>query len=267
MQNKIILLIVLLFSSYLFSQEDTGVNNRLRSIISSEKQPGQDEIKGMILSKMISSKMMERKPDHKDDLTNEELTEMHAYILARRGLTIDKIKKLKEEFNIDIIWGQLSFSIRDNKERTAISDYIIIGTVSNITYDSRREVKYHTFVYVNVEQYVKGKLDTKQIVIPRQSGPLKDHKGKEGSVQVSEEASFTLGEKVLLFLDHTWYEFSGRIKNYSNQPPEIYTNKNYFGLVDGIAGKHIIQENKINGKELSDFIKEIKPIIEITENK
>jgi len=127
------------------------------------------------------------------------------------------------------------------EELTARADFIVLGTVTNLTSQWTADHKsIYTLVALSVEELIKGDLGNGEIVIMVPGGTA------EGVTQTMEDAaSFRVSERVVVFLrqgdDATYY------------------------VIGGFQGKYTIEDDKIAGSSTSlvEFISWIKTCAEM----
>ncbi len=125
-----------------------------------------------------------------DQLKSEFLISM-----GYKDTTVSKLQKL------GVNLGKLTSLHRplDEKILTAVSDCIIIGTVTKKEYPLTKRTWYHTIAHVQVEEFLRNdyNLSKDQIPILIESGPTA---AGEKDIRVGED-TLEIGEHVLLFLD------------------------------------------------------------------
>lgn len=123
-------------------------------------------------------------------------SEITSEYLKSLGYTDSTVADLKRA-GVDVgeLWKNRIFN---TKVWTALSDCIVIGTVSKITYPPWARPWYHTLVHIQVDTFLKNdySLPKGDIAVLEVSGPSGPHK------MTSEigEATLNNGEHVLLFL-------------------------------------------------------------------
>ena len=81
------------------------------------------------------------------------------------------------------------------------SDLIIIGTVKSIKDKPAPETEmFHSEVTIQVDSIIKGKVDSKHIIIRLQSGAITNDTNGIDRIAVSSEPSFKIEEKLVFFL-------------------------------------------------------------------
>ena len=120
----------------------------------------------------------------------------------------------------------------------ANADWLVVGTVREIESQWNADhSQIYTLVNVAVEEWVKGELRGKEIVINKPGGTV-----GEITQQVEDVPSFRVGEMILVFLK---LHDGGTI-----------------GVVGGWQGKFVVQNARIVGTDLSlaDMINQIKTL-------
>lgn len=117
---------------------------------------------------------------------------------ARLGYTDKTLKDLKSS-GVDVLASIGDFYTKDERIKVVLADRIVIGTVSRINFDSSETSQYHTIVHIAVDSYLRddSRLRKKDLQIFLESGPIIG-----GMIGIaSDDVKFSVGERVLLFLD------------------------------------------------------------------
>ncbi len=138
-KSKIIIqlnLLLLLFSTSLFSQGSNIYNDQIRSL---------------------------------EELTNSKLV---AKVLHQYDITPNLYIKYKELLNLNLSDELLKGDDYSIEGITAFSDNIVIGKVKHIETDSSVLAYFHSKVIVEVDSVLKGSLSKNEIIIKLESGPI-----------------------------------------------------------------------------------------------
>ena len=180
---------------------------------------------------------------------------------ATLGYTDKTIRDLLSS-GIDIKKSMGDFYGRDEKIKTVLSDCIIIGTVSSIEHDSSEASRYHTIVHVAVKEYLRNdyRLKNKDLSIFVESGPMVG-----GIVEIySHDVAFSIGERVLLFLDATSLMLSSRY-NSPDYFQSLISSKSIQFRVAGLeGGKYLLSNGNAVCLGESKSLAEIRQSIEST---
>ncbi|MBI1804142.1 MAG: hypothetical protein HYR77_06720 [Ignavibacteria bacterium] len=161
---------------------------------------------------------------------------------------------------VDLVKAISRPELRDEKDKAALADCIVIGVVMKIDHDSS-EVPYHTIAYIKVDRFLRNdfNVNKKEIPVLIRSGPVKGGL----RLEAMHEEKLEKGEHVLLFLSATSLLFDAY---YSSHSSLAYYKK----VIDQsdisflMSYKYLIDANRaINGKtgkakELNEIIDEIE---------
>ncbi len=100
-----------------------------------------------------------------------------------------------------ISYSHATYSQKAEAYLTSNSDLLIIGTVNDMkdTPEPASEM-FHSLVTIQIDNILKGKINTKSLIIRLQYGPVIDSINGGYGIAVSIEPQFTIKEKVVLFL-------------------------------------------------------------------
>ncbi len=123
--------------------------------------------------------------------------EIDTEFLASMGYNDTTVANLKK-LGVDLIERWKKSTVWDEKNRTALSDCIIIGTVSRIEHPFGEKFWFHTLAYIQVEEFLRNDyhLQKEQIPVLIASGPT----GAGETMMQMGEDTLSVGEHVLLFL-------------------------------------------------------------------
>ena len=156
---------------------------------------------------------------------------------------------------VDLVKAISSPELRNNKDKAALADCIVIGNVVRIEHDSS-EVPYHTIAYLKVDKFLRNdfNVNEKEIPILIKSGPAKGGL----RLEVQGEKKLDKNERVLLFLSATSLIFNSYYKSPAYYK-KIIDQRNISFL---ISYKYLIDGVRVtdNGKtfELNKMMSEIE---------
>jgi len=184
---------------------------------------------------------------------------VEAYKLAYQGIDAKALEELKDA-GLDIRQRAFGGSDWTIYESTIFSDCIVIGRVKEIRYVP--EVRLNKYVYVEVERWLKGKPNDRNMVVIRGVGTGSRPGGTWR--YVTHEVIFKEGERVLLLLSKAGFDLSAA----EDAPVEQERYKEDYALMYGdsfgnkllIKGEWVIdtwkkQNNRI---KLPDLVREIQ---------
>ncbi len=190
-------------------------------------------------------------------------------LLSSLGYNDTAVTNLKT-IGVDLL-GLHGAQKRTDKVYAALSDCIIIGTVTRVEYPFKERSWFHTIAYVQVEEYLRNdyNLPKTQIPVLIESGPT----GAGSYVIANGEDTLAIGEHVLLYLSATGLvllaseNHMNELYNYLVNDSKIQFEKiAMFDLIDDKAFSHSTVRN------LTDLRQDIKDVLkavnrEILKNK
>ena len=98
-------------------------------------------------------------------------------------------------------YSHATYSQKDEAYLASNSDLLIIGTVNDMKdTPAPASEMFHSLVTIQIDNILKGKINTKSLIIRLQYGPVIDSINGGYGIAVSIEPQFTIKEKVVLFL-------------------------------------------------------------------
>lgn len=184
---------------------------------------------------------------YKNGLKRLTGAKLDSEFLKSMGYSPTMVSKLKRA-GITVVGFRKKRPTWDSKEWTALSDCIVIGTVSKIEHPSWARPFYNSVVYVRVDSFLRNDygLAKEQVAVMQVSGP-------QGNGQVAldlSEPHWTVGEHVLLFLN------ASQLITYAanNNMHKLYTHLiNSFKIRFQLVAMVKIESNEvvIDGKQKS----------------
>lgn len=183
---------------------------------------------------------------------------------ATLGYTDKTIRDLKDA-DIDVREALPDYFGRNEKVKTVLSDCIVVGSVVRIEYDSSKTARFHTVVYLAVEEYLRNDYSLKdnEVKIFIESGPLGG--GKFGIA--SHDVKFKVGERALVFLDAAAAVIAAKY-NSPEYFQAIIQNEAIQFRVSGLGGgKYLISNGDAvcmgKSKPLKEVIKDIRFALQV----
>jgi hypothetical protein len=185
-------------------------------------------------------------------LSNDDKTELTPEQMDKRFITSlgynDSVVSALQKIGVDFSQSHTQSWWWNEKNLTAISDCIVIGTVTKKEYPLHEDAFFHTIAYVKVEQFLRNDyhLPKAQLPVMIASGPT--HSG--GKMIQEGEDTLKIGEHILLFLsasglimltnDNHMYKLYDKL---INNPIVRFRIKAKYSLVDGkVMGRNSLKD-------------------------
>lgn len=186
--------------------------------------------------------------NNKTKLTPDQVNEKFLISMGYNDTTISKLQKV----GVDLL--KLYGRHWEIKNLTAISDCIVIGTVTSKEYPLLKSVFYHTIAHIQVEEFIRNdyNLPKSQVLVMIESGPT-GVPGERG-IRIGED-TLRIGEHVFLFLS------ANGLLRMSN---DSHMQKLYEKLINDpiirfkITAKYDIENGKIIGRNGVKNLAEVK---------
>jgi len=199
--------------------------------------------------------------DDKIELTPEQMDKRFITSMGYNDSVVSALQKIGvdfSKFHSQSWWW-------NEKNLTAISDCIVIGTVMRNEYPMEKDAFFSTVAYVQVEEYLRNdyKIPISQIPVMIVSGPISSELRR---IQEGED-TLKIGENVLLFLSANEIIYESNVNN---------QHKLYDQLINdpvirfGVRGKYNVEDEKViernSVKNLVDIRKEINTVMKAIHN-
>ena len=184
--------------------------------------------------------------------------QMDTELLSSMGYNDTAVANLKK-IGVDLL-GLHGGQKWTDKVFAALSDCIIIGTVTRLEYPFKENSWFHTTAYVQVEEYLKNdyNLPETQIPVLIKSGPT----GTGSYIMANGEDTLAIGEHVLLYLSATGLivfaseNHMNELYNYLVNDSKIQFEKiDMFDIIDEKAFSHRTVRN------MEDLRQDIKDVL------
>jgi len=196
----------------------------------------------------------------KKELTHEQMDKEFIVSMGYNDTIISNLKKIGVDFTIlSTMYGHLN-----EKIFTALSDCIVIGTVTKKEYPLQEDDFFHTIAYIKVEEFLRNDYNISKSEIPVmiKSGPT----SSEGRMIQIGEDTLKIGEYVLLFLsanglimeskDNYLYKLYNQLINDQNIKFRV---REKYNLEDGkVVGRNSVKDLTSVKDDINIVIKAIQ---------
>jgi hypothetical protein len=267
-------LLIILFLYYLYTWKDPDIENfwafdlqkRSESMAKARRaMTNYLTYKGLIKNKEEIAKLLQKDTIPQFQLEKwSENFERHVNTLVLKGLTVYKIKKLKEN-GIDIIKTIKMWEKPSIAEVSAASDLTIIGEIKDsVNTPPPSPDAYHSSITINVKEVLFGENPGNEIAIRQISGPL----SRDRFLSSSNDLLPRKGDQFLFILSHKYYIEDIEIPYFQDTSmPQILPPKNIphyylrgraYQIIDGKLQGDCGDPTRLTFDSLEKVISEIK---------